>query len=124
MSYMRDIDFQLTEQQELIRKESRPLAARSRSTTGREGPQGRVSDRLMRAFAQPAGRHDHSGRVRRLGGDEATLMLHRLRRRRRPSGASPIISICSAMPVIKHGSEELKRRYCRASPRRDRHVVG
>src|SRR6059036_954377 len=111
------MDFQLTEQQELIRKEVATLA-RSFSLDYwlEKDRKAEYPADWIRAFAQAGWlgmiipeAYGGSG----LGVTEATLMLHEIcAAGAGTSGASPIhFYLFPPMPVIKHGSEDLKRRY-------------
>src|SRR5438445_2623121 len=111
------MDFQLTEQQELIRKEVASLA-RSFSLDYwlEKDRKAEYPTDWIRAFAQAGWlgmiipeEEGGSG----LGGTEAALMLHEIcAAGAGTTGASPIhFYMFPPMPVIKHGSEELKRRY-------------
>src|SRR5437879_7247827 len=114
---MRGMDFQLTEQQELIRKEVATLA-RSFSLDYwlEKDRKAEYPTDWVRAFAQAGWlgmiipeTYGGSG----LGVTEATLMLHEIcAAGAGTSGASPIhFYLFPPMPLIQHGSEELKRRY-------------
>src|SRR3989449_9770347 len=111
------MDFQLTEQQELIRKEVATLA-RSFSLDYwlEKDRKAEYPADWIRAFAQAGWlgmiipeEYGGSG----LGGTEGTVMLHEIcAAGAGTTGASPIhFYLFPAMPVIKHGSEGLKRRY-------------
>ncbi len=111
------MDFQLTEQQELIRKEVATLA-RSFSLDYwlEKDRKAEYPADWIRAFAQAGWlgmiipeEYGGSG----LGVTEATLMLHEIcAAGAGTTGASPIhFYLFPPMPVIKHGSEDLKRRY-------------
>ena len=111
------MDFALTEQQELIRKEVAALA-RSFSLDYwlEKDRKAEYPTDWMRAFAQAGWlgmiipeEYGGSG----LGVTEAAIMLHEVcAAGAGTSGASPIhFYMFPPMPVIKHGSEELKRRY-------------
>src|SRR5713226_9340730 len=110
------MDFQLTEQQELIRKEVATLA-RSFSLDywlERDRKAEYPAD-WIRAFAQAGWLgmiipEDYGGSG--LGVTEATVMLHEIcAAGAGTTGASPIhFYLFPPMPVIKHGSEALKRR--------------
>src|SRR5438093_8492749 len=111
------MDFQLTEQQELIRKEVAALA-RSFSLDYwlEKDRKAEYPTDFIRAFAQAGWlgmiipeAYGGSG----LGVTEAALMLHEIcAAGAGTTGASPIhFYMFPPMPVIKHGSEELKRRY-------------
>ena len=117
MSYNSRMDFQLTEQQELIRKEVATLA-RSFSLDYwlEKDRKAEYPTDFIRAFAQAGWlgmiipeEYGGSG----LGVTEAALMLHEIcAAGAGTTGASPIhFYMFPPMPVIKHGSEELKRRY-------------
>src|SRR5436190_14848212 len=119
---MRGMDFQLTEQQELIRKEVATLA-RSFSLDYwlEKDRKAEYPTDWVRAFAQAGWlgmiipeAYGGSG----LGVTEATLMLHEIcAAGAGTSGASPIhFYLFPPMPVIKHGSEDLKRRYLPRMP--------
>src|SRR3989475_12598649 len=114
---MRGMDFQLTEQQELIRKEVATLA-RSFSFDYwlEKDRKAEYPTDWVRAFAQAGWlgmiipeTYGGSG----LGVTEATLMLHEIcAAGAGTSGASPIhFYLFPPMPVIKHRSEDLQRRY-------------
>src|SRR6266850_1986572 len=114
---MRPMDFQLTEQQELIRKEVATLA-RSFSLDYwlEKDRKAEYPTDWIRAFAQAGWlgmiipeEYGGSG----LGVTEAALMLHEIcAAGAGTTGASPIhFYMFPPMPVIKHGSEDLKRRY-------------
>src|SRR5712664_652317 len=114
---MRDMDFQLTEQQELIRKEVATLA-RSFSLDYwlEKDRKAEYPTDWVKAFAQAGWlgmiipeEYGGSG----LGVTEATIMLHEVcASGAGTSGASPIhFYLFPPMPVIKHGSEALKRKY-------------
>ena len=111
------MDFQLSEQQELIRKEVATLA-RSFSLDYwlEKDRKAEYPVDFIRAFAQAGWlgmiipeAYGGSG----LGVTEAALMLHEIcAAGAGTTGASPIhFYMFPPMPVIKHGSEELKRRY-------------
>src|SRR5205807_6045798 len=111
------MDFQLTEQQELIRKEVASLA-RSFSLDYwlEKDRKAEYPTDWIRAFAQAGWlgmiipeEYGGSG----LGVTEAALMLHEIcAAGAGTSGASPIhFYMFPPMPVIKHGSEALKQKY-------------
>src|SRR2546426_1076235 len=111
------MDFQLTEQQELIRKEVATLA-RSFSLDYwlEKDRKAEYPADWIRAFAQAGWLgmiipEDYGGSG--LGVTEATVMLHEIcAAGAGTTGASPIhFYLFPPMPVIKHGSEDLKRRY-------------
>ena len=111
------MDFQLTEQQELIRKEVATLA-RSFSLEYwlEKDRKAEYPADWIRAFAQAGWLgmiipEDYGGSG--LGVTEATVMLHEIcAAGAGTTGASPIhFYLFPPMPVIKHGSEDLKRRY-------------
>src|SRR5213596_2330243 len=114
---MRGMDFQLTEQQELIRKEVATLA-RSFSLDYwlEKDRKAEYPADWIKAFAQAGWlgmiipeEYGGSG----LGVTEATIMLHEVcASGAGTSGASPIhFYLFPPMPVIKHGAEALKRKY-------------
>src|SRR3977135_1708408 len=110
------MDFQLTEQQELIRKEVATLARSvSREYWREKDRKAEYPTDWMRAFAQAGWlgmiipeEYGGSG----LGVTEASIMLHEIcAAGAGTSGASPIhFYMFPPMPVIKHGAEALKRR--------------
>src|SRR2546428_1603406 len=111
------MDFQLTEQQELIRKEVATLA-RSFSLDYwlEKDRKAEYPADWIRAFAQAGWlgmiipeEYGGSG----LGVTEATVMLYEIcASGAGTTGASPIhFYLFPPMPVIKHGSEDLKRAY-------------
>src|SRR2546422_40955 len=114
---MRAMDFALTEQQELIRKEVATLA-RSFSLDYwlEKDRKAEYPWDWVKTFAQAGWlgmiipeEYGGSG----LGVTEATIMLHEVcASGAGTSGASPIhFYLFPPMPVIKHGSEALKRKY-------------
>src|SRR5437899_3358534 len=114
---MPGMDFQLTEQQELIRKEVATLA-RSFSLDYwlEKDRKAEYPWDWVKTFAQAGWlgmiipeEYGGSG----LGVTEATIMLHEVcASGAGTSGASPIhFYLFPPMPVIKHGSEALKRKY-------------
>src|SRR6266699_1515268 len=114
---MRGMDFQLTEQQELIRKEVATLA-RSFSLDYwlEKDRKAEYPTDWIRAFAAGGWlgmiipeEYGGSG----LGVIEATVMLHEIcAAGAGTTGASPVhFYMFPPMPIIKHGSEDLKRRY-------------
>jgi alkylation response protein AidB-like acyl-CoA dehydrogenase len=111
------MDFALTEQQELIRKEVSSLA-RSFPPEYWLEKDGKAEYpwEFVKAFraGRLAGR-DHSRGVRRLGPGRDRSGADAARHRgvgRRDQGCSPIHFYCfPPMPVIKHGTELLKRKY-------------
>jgi acyl-CoA dehydrogenase len=111
------MDFALTEQQELIRKEVAALA-RSFSLDYwlEKDRKGEFPWDFVKAFAQGGWlgtiipeEYGGSG----LGVTEAAILLHEIcAAGAGTSGASPIhFYVFPPMPIIKHGSEDLKRRY-------------
>ena len=111
------MDFQLTESQELIRKEVATLA-RSFSLDYwlEKDRKAEYPTDWVRAFAQAGWLgmiipEEYGGAG--LGVTEATVMLHEIcAAGAGTTGASPIhFYLFPPMPVIKHGSEDLKRRY-------------
>src|SRR5262252_5846782 len=111
------MDFQLTEQQELIRKEVASLARTfSLDYWLEKDRKHEYPWEFVKAFAAGGWlgmiipeAYGGSG----LGVTEAAIMLHEIcAAGAGTSGASPIhFYLFPPMPVIKHGSEELKRRY-------------
>ena len=126
------MDFALTEQQELIRKEVAALARSfSAGVLAREGRQGRVSVgvrqglRRRRAGSAMIIPEEYGGSG--LGVTEAALMLHEICARRAPAPAAARRSTSTCfppMPVIKHGTEAPEAEVPAAHRhRRDRHGV-
>src|SRR5438477_12647041 len=111
------MDFALTEQPELIRKEASALARSFPPEYWLEKDnKAEYPFEFVKAFAEAGGlgvivpeEYGGSG----LGVTEAALMLHDIAASGAgTSGCSPIHFYTSPpMPVIKHGSEDLKRRY-------------
>ncbi len=114
---MRRMDFQLTEQQELIRKE---VAALARSFSldywlekdrKAEYPADWIKKFADAGWLGMIVPEDYGGSG--LGVTEAALMLHEIcAAGAGTSGASPVhFYLFPPMPVVKHGSEALKRKY-------------
>jgi acyl-CoA dehydrogenase len=111
------MDFQLTEQQELIRKEVAALARSFSPEYWREKDhRAEYPWEFVRAFAQGGWlgaivpeEYGGSG----LGVTEAAILLHEIcAAGAGTSGASPVhFYMFPPMPLIKHGAEALKRRY-------------